>query len=175
MFRKPLNPVTPEEFEAMLKYPRMTHEVIDGAFLISQCPVKAHQIIAGNMYYLLRSLLKETKCIAIYGYEIPYKKDIYRPDMMVYPHKEALLPEIVFEVASLTTRDMDFITKVAKYQKAGIKEYWIIDMLNEIVIMHNYHARSVGSFKDEETISSLVCPEISFDVNRIFDVSRIFD
>lgn len=46
-------------------------------------------------------------------------------------------PDMVIEVTSPSTRKGDFGKKLEKYVDAGVREYWIVDVKNQKVIVYD--------------------------------------
>lgn len=55
------------------------------------------------------------------------------PDKLehVLPGYVAGAPDVAIEIVSKDSGERDYVTKRAKYEKAGVGEYWIIDPLQE--------------------------------------------
>ena len=48
-------------------------------------------------------------------------------------------PDLVIEIISPSTRDKDYGSKMAAYKRAGVKEYWIIDNIEDIIIQYFFN------------------------------------
>lgn len=73
-------------------------------------------------------------------------------------------PDLVVEVASPATTLYDRRKKCDAYAQAGVPEYWIVDPAActvEILILENGAYRLIGFFEGEETLVSLVVPEMA--------------
>ena len=152
----------------MAKDERFTYELIDGIVMISPSPGWEHQTIADNIYYGLRSVLKYSPCKALYEYDIKAGNNTFKPDLMVFCDEESELPEIVFEIISPTSRRRDLQIKVAKYEEASIKEYWIADPKVKTVTVHDYVNQTAETYTITETVQSKARPEITIAVADIF-------
>jgi Uma2 family endonuclease len=53
--------------------------------------------------------------------------------------------DIVVEVATLETRERDFIEKMGDYQSFGVREYWLLDPPNEAAF---FYRERLGTFQD---------------------------
>lgn len=61
-------------------------------------------------------------------------KNVLQPDIVVICNKEGLkgtgyygIPDLIIEVTSPSTSRKDRLLKFNKYEKVGVKEYWIAD------------------------------------------------
>ena len=85
------------------------YELIDGVLYDMAAPAVTHQEIAFEIAVALRNT---GRCI--YG-----------------------APDMVIEVTSPSTRKRDFGKKLEKYVDAGVREYWIVDVKNQKVIVYD--------------------------------------
>ena len=61
-------------------------------------------------------------------------------------------PDLVIEIVSPTTQQMDYGIKLFKYRTAGVREYWIINPITRIVNVYDFEKENGTcqySFKDE--------------------------
>lgn len=52
-------------------------------------------------------------------------------------------PEMLVEVLSESTKRKDLTIKTEKYRKAGVREYWIVDIENERIIVYDFESDDV--------------------------------
>ena len=57
----------------------------------------------------------------------------------------------MIEIVSSSSKRMDYLIKLLKYQKAGVKEYWVVDPERKSVMVYDFAGGDVDtySFKDE--------------------------
>ena len=55
-------------------------------------------------------------------------------------------PDWIIEIVSPSSRKMDYITKTNLYMNAGVKEYWIVDPMREIVMVYKASEDAVPVF-----------------------------
>ena len=53
-------------------------------------------------------------------------------------------PDLVAEVVSISSRSLDYIRKPVKYEQAGVREYWIVDPLRNVVMVYDFEAVGGG-------------------------------
>ena len=120
-------------------------EIIDGViYNMTPGPSMAHQSIQGSIFGQLYTLLKSFKCkvygpptdVALGPPNAPDEmiKDVLQPDVFVVCnkdqiHKQACFgpPEFIVEITSPATKERDRTYKTNRYEKFGVKEYWIVD------------------------------------------------
>jgi Uma2 family endonuclease len=77
---------------------------------------------------------------------------------------------LVVEVAD-STLTFDRKTKVPLYARAGIREYWIVDLIHAEIMVHRdperSRYRSMRAFKHGEVIAPLAFPDVSIAVTDV--------
>ncbi|MDQ1317155.1 MAG: hypothetical protein QG588_806 [Candidatus Poribacteria bacterium] len=113
-------------------------ELSEGRLIISPSPTEQHQEIVGNIFFMLRNYLLNYNIgkILMAPMDTRLKKGIIRQPDIVFMSNEHLnrntnkrwgIPDLAIEVTSPGTKKEDRKDKYTEYEKAGIKEYWIID------------------------------------------------
>ena len=129
----------------------MSAELIDGHFYDMGAPAVIHQMLLARLQYLFMECIErhEMPCIALQSpCDVRLDKDNYtmvQPDLMVVCHgfdtnaiRYEGAPDLVVEVLSPSSRMKDMVLKLHKYQRAGVREYWIVDPKNQTVTVHNF-------------------------------------
>ena len=117
-------------------------ELHDGELVMMSPPVTRHQRVLTELIFQIRTYLEGKSCLvfaAPFGVRLFPKKDksddtVFEPDIVVICDEEKLdergcngPPDLVIEITSPSTAKYDRIYKLRKYQKAGVREYWIVD------------------------------------------------
>ena len=106
-------------------------------------PSTAHQLISGELFRQLANYLEGKKCRAIpapfavrlferEGDSPEDVKTVVEPDILD-KHGCKGAPDLVVEILSPSTRRHDRLVKLDLYQRAGVREYWIVDPENKAV------------------------------------------
>ncbi len=120
-------------------------EIIGGEVLMMAPPSRIHQKISGEIFRQLANFLEGKRCevySAPFGVRL-FEKDGDRPedvDTVVEPditvvcdtsrldqHGCKGAPELVMEILSPSSRRHDMLVKLNLYQRAGVREYWIVN------------------------------------------------
>ena len=126
------------------------YEIIDGVPYMMAAPSRRHQDVLREIFLRLGIFLQGKKCtvymspfdvrLAIYGEIDDETINIVQPDIMVFCDRSKLddkgaiaAPDIAIEILSPATAKNDRYRKFILYEKAGVKEYWIVDMIYEAV------------------------------------------
>ncbi len=121
------------------------YEILDGELYVNPAPVPRHQIIVGNIYFALRSKLGDCHVICS-PIDVVFANDsVTQPDVIAIKSERRSIigekniqgaPNLVVEVLSEGTRQMDEIVKRKLYERFGVDEYWIVDPERELVKIH---------------------------------------
>ncbi len=126
-------------------------ELIDGElFVRMESPSERHQDILVGLCFQIEAHIqrKKGRCrVYTAGLGVRIKKDIHNyvlPDITLVCDTEKLdqkgcygAPDFVVEVVSSSNRKMDYVRKLALYQEAGVREYWIVDPKHEQVTVYD--------------------------------------
>lgn len=129
---------TVEDYMALPDEQRV--ELIDGVFYDMAAPTTAHQLIGGEVHAQLREFLMQRKgsCIPFVApVDVQLDRDertMVQPDVCVVCDRSKITrrgidgaPDFVVEVFSPSTKMKDFLIKLGKYLRAGVREYWMVD------------------------------------------------
>ncbi|MBM2834175.1 MAG: Uma2 family endonuclease [Candidatus Brocadiaceae bacterium] len=118
-------------------------EIIDGvAYNMTPAPSVKHQNVAGNFFSQLKQKLANKTCKPFIAPVdvILSEYDIVQPDVFVVCDKNKITeanikgaPDLVVEILSPATALKDLREKKNLYEKFGVKEYTVIDPLEEYV------------------------------------------
>jgi Uma2 family endonuclease len=123
-------------------------QVIDGEVYEMSSPTLNHQSAVGEIIYQLKTQLKGKPCrpfVAPLDVRLFYKEDnsdttIVQPDVMIVCNKNKIdkgfikgAPDFVLEVLSDSSSRIDLLYKTQIYARAGVKEYWILDVETRVL------------------------------------------
>lgn len=169
-------------------------EIIDGIAYCQATPSPIHQNISMNLSRILANYFLDKDCkvfAAPFTVRLPMEegetdekknKRIVKPDLSVVCDKNKLdkngysgAPSLVIEIVSKSTAKKDNIIKVGKYERAGVKEYWIVTPETESIM--SYVLNEQGMFakpemyvlgEDEEFVSKAFT-DLSIKLKNIFE------
>ncbi len=126
-------------------------ELIDGEMFMMATPTTSHQetqIWLGNQIfnYIRKNNGKCRVVPAPYGVFIKQDdKNYLEPDISVICKRDKLdekgchgAPDWVIEIVSPSSKEMDYRRKLKVYREAGVREYWIVDLLKEVVTVYDF-------------------------------------
>jgi len=126
------------------------YELIDGIAYMMSAPTTAHQSILVELCLQLATWLKGKTCrVFVAPYDVCLNglgdedDTVVQPDLLVVCDDSKIdkkrcngAPDMVIEILSPSTLKHDLLTKQIKYQKAEVREYWIVDPDSESVKVH---------------------------------------
>ena len=135
-------------YDDFLLFPddRKRHELIDGEHYVTPAPNARHQLILGNLYFLIRAWLEDHPVGQAFlsPLDVVFTSfDVVEPDLLFISRGRlaeivgikhvAGAPDIVVEIGSPSTRKRDETIKRRLYERSGVAEYWIVDPDLEVV------------------------------------------
>lgn len=164
-------------------------ELIEGAPVSLAPPSRVHQEIVSELTRQLGNYLEGKKCRV---YPAPFavrlfEKDGDRPedvDTMVEPDLSVICdpnklddagckgaPDLVIEVLSPSTQRHDRLTKYNLYQRAGVREYWIVDPSARSVqsfVLEDGHYTATGFGAPEDVLKVSVLEGCFIELSKVF-------
>jgi len=138
------------------------YELIDGvAYLMAPAPTLAHQDVVGEVYRQLANALTDRPCrvyVAPVDVRLPKANEadtdidtVVQPDVLVLcdPTKADRrglrgAPDLVVEVLSPGTASHDHVRKRRVYERAGVREYWLVHPIDRMVTIYRLEDGQFG-------------------------------
>ena len=120
-------------------------ELIDGEIIIMEAPSTTHQKVLINMLSQFYSCTEKHAECELLAAPVDVQLDcdnktMVQPDILITCDKSKDrikniygAPDLVIEICSPSTRKKDMVDKLHKYENAGVREYWIVDPMEETV------------------------------------------
>ena len=180
--------VSYEEFMEITEKSTLRMELINGEIYLLASPSIGHQEILGRLHLIFNEYFKGKKCrVFLAPFDVHFKKkdikvpDVMQPDVLVACDLENNVtekgrymgtPTLVIEILSDSTRSKDMIDKLNTYMLSEVKEYWIIDTKQEIIMIYDFNNNGIDIlkvFEKGDTARSLVFNGLSADVEGLFN------
>jgi len=167
-------------------------ELINGVLVIHSPASEEHEDIFSYLNALFRLYLEKNNAGKIYGSRFVMKlskKWNSEPDLfIVLPNNYSNIKEtyyegpadLVIEILSKSTRELDLEKKLPEFLRIGVKEVWIIDSQNkELSIFHKNDNQVYKNYKSDEIVKSQVLPKFKFKIKWLwfrkeFPVVQVF-
>ena len=155
-------------------------ELIDGIIYSEAPPSPKHQSIVLELATIINNYIKSKggSCkVFIAPYAVILDKDDYNhlePDISVICDTSKLTdrgcegaPDWIIEVVSPSSRQKDYYTKLLKYRKSGVREYWIVDPEKGRITVHNFEGEDITYYTFSETVKASIFEELSIDFSQL--------
>ncbi len=165
------------------------YELYDGQPVALASPSDVHQLVLMELAAQLHDFLKDKPCKL---YPAPFdvrlfdtaddrpedSENVVQPDLMVVCNKDKVdrhgvhgAPDLVIEITSPSTRRNDRLVKFNLYQRAGVREYWIVDPDARVVLVHTleegqYHA--ADAYAAGSAVPVGIFDGFSVDLSEVF-------
>ena len=101
--------------------------------------------------------------------------DIYlEPDISVICDKDKLTdegckgaPDWIVEIVSPSSRPIDYNKKLFKYRTAGVREYWIVDALNQLIMVYNFEHDTFEQYSFSDKVRAGIYGDLEIDFSEI--------
>ncbi|GIO24195.1 Uma2 family endonuclease [Oceanobacillus sp. J11TS1] len=165
-------------------------EIIDGIpYSMSLAPSTKHQQVSMNLSYQLMDFFKAKECqvfaapfdVRLFseGKDANDVFNVVQPDLSVICDKNKLddkgcagLPDLIVEILSPSSAKMDKMMKRNLYEKALVKEYWIVDPQNELIEVYSLDNHDLYRkplfYSGEDTLESICFKGLKLGVDKIF-------
>ena len=165
------------------------YELYSGIPMALASPSDVHQRISGEIYLQLGNYLRGKNCRAYYApldvrlFEAdgdrPEDVDIVvQPDLMVVCDQNKVdrhgvhgAPDLVIEIISNSSRRLDRLTKLNLYQRAGVREYWIVDPDTGVVSVYTLKDgiyRTAAAYGADASVRVGILDDCTIDLSTVF-------
>ena len=158
-------------------------QLIENDLVMSPSPLPLHQIISIKMSTWISNFLNQTnnKGVAMYAPMDVYfdEGNVFQPDLLFIAEENLEIiksrvegaPDMVIEILSPSNAYYDLRLKKGIYEKFGVKEYIIVDPIEQSAEVHSIE-NGVYVLKQKaqksDTLHSVILPGLSFDLAKIF-------
>jgi Uma2 family endonuclease len=173
--------LTVEDYRATPEGSR--YQLVEGDLVRELAPNLFHQDVAGRFYVLLSIYLANSRLgrafIAPCDVYLS-KHDVVQPDVFFVSNARLAIlaadgvhgaPDLVIEVLSPATALLDKKSKRRIYQRAGVKEMWLVDPLLLQIQRYDFARdpnRPVQLIEEDEIFSTVLLPELKISAAEIF-------
>lgn len=150
---------------------------------MAPAPNIAHQIITGNLYAILREHVAAKRAGQVFVAPVDVylsENDVVQPDVLFVATANAGLihedgvhgaPDLVVEVLSPATAQLDAKVKRRLYAKHGCKELWLVDPLLTQIQIYEFArdtAKPTRLIAEHEKFTTRLLPGLSLTAAAVF-------
>ncbi|MHB1654373.1 MAG: Uma2 family endonuclease [Desulfitobacteriaceae bacterium] len=165
-------------------------ELIDGlAYNMTPAPTRLHQLISRQLLTLFNNYLEGKPCEvyhAPFDVRLPQPQEsdnqtstVVQPDILVVCDKAKLddrgckgSPDLIVEIVSPSTFQKDLKDKFNLYERAGVREYWIVypDQKTISVFRLTPEGRygRPEVYADTDSLTVGIFPDLTMDLHEVF-------
>lgn len=163
-------------------------EILDGVPYLQAAPSRIHQEVSVSLLMFFANYLQGKPCKV---YHAPFcvrldveknDKDIMNvvePDITIVCDNSKLdnkgckgSPDLIVEILSPSSVKIDRVDKFNKYEKAGIKEYWIVEpdqkLVSVFLLQSNGRYGRPEMYTNDDKIQVSIFPELEIDLKSVF-------
>ncbi len=167
------------------------YEIIDGDLIVSASPSLRHQSTVMEIAYELRTWVRqhELGVVVPSPFDIvvdqhPERTTVVQPDVVFISSVKLAgmdpdnrfqgIPDLVVEVISPTSQGYDSVTKLLRYLRAAVPEYWLVDPRAETFIVMRVEGDAYVPVEPDAQgrLASVVLPGLVIDPAAIFGAAR---
>ncbi len=174
-------------YDDLLLFPNdgKRHELIDGEHIMSPSPKTKHQKASINLTALLFAFVRKANFGQVFAapLDVMFSDfDVTEPDLLFISreHEEIITednvrgaPDLVVEILSPNTAEMDRRTKLRLYEKYGVREYWLVSPEAEniqILVLRGSKYELLGNFSGTQEVHSEVLDGFTCKASEVFQV-----
>lgn len=164
----------------------LRYEIIRGVLYVNAAPSYDHQYTVSRINKALTNFVDDHELGIVltspFTVHLATSSRPVEPDILFIPTWKMPAagskymvgaPDLVVEVLSPSTRRKDFSVKLDAYELAGVNEYWIVDLVQESILLFmlpdgGREYVEVGVFKAGDTLKSPLLPKFTLDIGSIF-------
>lgn len=140
-------------------------ELIDGNIYYMAPPGTRHQRLLSDLHYQIKDYIRHNNGLCEV-FPAPFavflndnNKNYVEPDLSVICDRQKITdkgcngaPDWVIEIASPSSKSMDYYKKLFQYRTARVREYWVVDPGREIVTVYNFENDTMEEYSFGENV-----------------------
>lgn len=140
-------------------------ELIEGQIYYMAPPSWEHQKLSGKLFQIIANYIDgmngECEVLAAPFAVFLNEDDInyVEPDLSVICDTSKLddkgchgAPDWIIEIVSPGSKSRDYMTKLFKYRAAGVREYWIVDPMKQMISVYNFEKDALEQYNFGEDV-----------------------
>ena len=159
------------------------YELHDGELILIPSPNTAHQTTSMKIGYRMFSFVEENDLGQVFSapYDVLFSDtQVVQPDILFVSNEREHIrtpaniqgaPDLIVEVLSPSSVRRDWRYKRELYASYGVREYWIVDPVHQIVsvmLLQDGELNIVSAYTEGDTVTSTTLEGFSISLNDIF-------
>lgn len=155
-------------------------ELIDGQIYYMAPPTRRHQKLLLSLSRAIADYIdkKGGSCeVDIAPFAVFLNEDdknYVEPDISVICNPNKLndrgcvgTPDWIIEIVSPDSRRMDYFTKLFKYRTAGVREYWIVNPMKNLILVYNFDTSDSEQYTFIDIIKAGIYDDLYIDFSKM--------
>lgn len=166
--------------------PEGTHaELIDGQIYYMAPPSTAHQRLSLTLSRIIADYIERNAgtcelfpapfAVFLPSEQTKNNTNYLEPDLSIICNPDIIdsrgchgAPDWIIEIVSPDSRRQDYYTKPALYRSAGVREYWIVDPIKQVVIVYDMeHDEGPALFTFRDTVKVIIYDDLWIDFAKL--------
>jgi Uma2 family endonuclease len=179
-------PFTYADYKSLPEAMDRRYELMDGELCLVPAPTTLHQFVSQNIETLLVAHVRAARCGRVLQGPVDVvlgegdKRDVLQPDIVFVSRERPRIvtlaevagaPDLVIEILSRGTKTRDRGYKRARYERARVREYWIVDPDRETVDVFRLGPEGFAPalhYRRGDELECAVLPGFRVPVDEIF-------
>jgi Uma2 family endonuclease len=160
------------------------YQLVDGELYMAPAPNRRHQFISGEIEYALRKYLEQNPLGVIYDAPFDVQLSdttVVQPDIAYFSKRRASYltehgaegaPDLVVEILSPKTAQLDLGVKREIYARTGVFELWIVDPTADeakVYYLRENAQLPAATLGTGDILSTLLLPGLAIELARVFE------
>ena len=155
-------------------------ELVDGQIYYMSPPSRKHQRILSFLHLEIGTYIRNNNG-SCEVYPAPFAVFLneddttyVEPDISVICDTSKLndkgcvgAPDWIIEIVSPSSKQMDYFIKLFKYRMAGVKEYWIVDPIKNIIMAYHFESETVEHYSFTDKVKVAIYNDFEIDFSKI--------
>lgn len=164
-------------------------EILEGIAYMQAAPSRIHQEISGELFAQIHNYLSGKPCKVYHApfcVRLDVKKNdedirnVVEPDITIVCDNSKLdekgckgSPDMIIEILSPSSGKKDRVIKYNKYEKAGIREYWVVEPELKIISVfilepNGKYGRAEMYTEEDKKVKVSIFPDLEIDFSTVF-------
>lgn len=160
------------------------YQLVEGKLLPMPAPNRFHQEVSGNLYGVIWTYLRQHPAGVIYSAPFDVYLDdtnVFQPDLVfisaaraaavLVPEGARGAPDLVVEILSPSTAQLDRRLKLQVYARAGARELWLVDPILRQVQVYDLARdpeRPAAFLEETDTLRTPLLPGLDLALTEVF-------
>jgi len=169
------------EHYALIPNDGKRHEIIEGDHYVHPTPSLFHQTVSQRIQFQLYNQIQLTEKGVVFCAPVDvqlHDHSIVQPDLLVVlaDNKKILtapkidgVPDLMIEILSPSNPKHDREIKMKLYLQSGIREYWIVDPMKEVIEQYELKNDAYELIEHDGIVSLTILDGVSVDTSELWE------